>query len=292
MRKVILLLLCLFLFLFLFLYPNPYPSPAFAQNCSSSYSSRVQEGLISSPQISAGSKLGTTSGACITDPKAAFAPYKIPSFDDLRSLYYDQAKPSTSITKTDRIGDKNGQPFDQGDIPMTTGSDHLYFIKKTTPTSSDGNLNISSNISGNQTGVVFVERDLNITSQISDGTPNGTANWGLVFVVKGNVNISQDVTRIDAIIISEGIICTAYNASSSNCLDGTTVTPQLIINGSLISIDQIDQCPPTGSNCPIKFRRNLNNNSIPAEKINHQVKYLVILRNLFSDTFQRWSEIQ
>lgn len=250
-----------------------YVSNTFAQSCSTiTITNPRADGLTSTPKFTAGSKFGTTSGACIVDPNAAFAPYKIPTYNDLKSLYYDQAKQSGSITKHDaQVGDKN-----EGDIRMTTGNDHLYYIKKTNSTSTDGNLTISSNISGNQTGVVFVDGNLNITSNLT------TANSGLVFVVKGDVNIDKTVQQIDAVIISEGTICTAYDGTCPATNVPNNSQP-LVINGSLISLNESK---------PIKFKRSLaDNNSLPAEKINHQIKYLVILRNLFSDTFQRWSEI-
>ncbi len=57
---------------------------------------------------------------------------------------------------------------------------------------------------------------------------------------------------------------------------------QLVINGSLISLN---------ADTPIQFKRNLADNISAAEKINHEVKYLVLLRNLFSDTLERWSEV-
>lgn len=170
------------------------------------------------------------------------------------------------------VGDKN-----EGDIPLTN-SDHVYHI--------NGNLTIGNNIPGNKTGVIFVDGNLLINPS-SKKLTDGGANSGLVFVVKGDVNIDKDVTQVDAVIISEGTICTAYDGTS--CLDGNTPTPQLEVNGSLISLN--------GAADAIKFRRSLGetgalkDSTDPAEKINHQVKYLVILRDLLSDTYQKWSEI-
>lgn len=155
-----------------------------------------------------------------------------------------------------------------------------------------GNLTLNCStpacISGFKTGVVFVGGNLNINNNYTYGGTDTTVAplIGTVFVVKGNVNISQNVTRIDAVIISEDTICTAYSGTA--CLDGQTITPQLTINGSLISLTE---------SAPIKFRRKLGetgalkDSTDPAEKINHQVKYLVILRDLLSDTYQKWSEI-
>lgn len=270
MRRII---FCALFILLLFLYHLPSSStPTAAQSTSDCGTSTKlkSEGLVSTPAITGNFATGPA-GACVVDPKAAFAPYKVPGFDDLKSLYYTQAKPPV---RKDQI---SGSPS-QGDFTSRFTQNDVILVNGDLP-----NLNYTGTT---KPSVVFVEGNLTIGSNIT----YGDANSGLVLVVKGNVNIDQTVTQIDAVIISEGLICTAYSGSA--CLDGTIVTPRLIINGSLISINQTDQCPPTGSNCPIKFRRNLVDNTIlPAEQINHQVKYLVILRNLLSDTLQRWSEI-
>ena len=56
-------------------------------NCPGTGTPRA-EGLSTTPQLDG--VFNTTSGACIIDPKTAFAPFKIPTFDDLKSLYYTQ----------------------------------------------------------------------------------------------------------------------------------------------------------------------------------------------------------
>lgn len=280
MRRII---FCALFILLLFLYRLPSsPAPAAAQatsDCGTSTKLK-SEGLVSTPVITGNFATGPA-GACVVDPRAAFAPYKVPSYDDLKSLYYTQAKSTSSVNKVSPpLVNPNFGQFNS-EMQGPPSSDSIFLV--------NGNLTIdNTNFPSNssKTAVIFVEGNTDITTNIT----YGGANYGLVLIVRGNVNIDQTVTQIDAVIISEGIICTADNGSA--CLDGATVTPRLIINGSLISINQTDQCPPTGSNCPIKFRRNLADNSIvPAEQINHQVKYLVILRNLMSDTLQRWSEI-
>lgn len=270
MKKVIFFLVLFFLFL----YPTPLSlNPTYAQTtyCTNSGTPVVQNGLVSTPNL--GQSLVNSSGVCIIDPKAAFAPYKVPGFDELKSLYFDQAKQIVSVTKhSPLVGDKT-----QADIPMTTGTDHLYYIKKTTSSSTDGNLAIQGNPSGTQTGIIFVEGNLNIDLDLTYGSPT----TGLVFIVKGNVIINKNVTQVDAVIISSGTICTTAEDYTS-CPASNTGAAQLIINGSLISLTD---------SAPIQFKRTLSDNTQPAEKIIHQVKYVVILRNLISDTLQRWSEI-
>lgn len=150
-----------------------------------------------------------------------------------------------------------------------------------------GNLTLNSNITPvDVTGVIFVDGDLNINTDLI----NANGKTGLVFVVKGDVLIDKAVKRIDAVIISSGIIYTATDKSATpsptttcekNLVNVGASTNALTINGSLISLD-----PGT-----IVFCRTLTTNSEAAEKIVHQIKYLVILRNLFADTLLKWTEV-
>lgn len=258
--------------------------PASAQApCGTSNTNARATGLVSSPNFTSTSGTNkfytSNSGSgCVIDPKAAFTPYKLPSFDDLKSLYYAQAKSTSSINKHPS---QSANGLKQNNISLSGGNSHIYHIKKSDPTSTDGDLTIDGPITpagngGTQTGLVFVEGNLYINTNITYGTENS----GLVFVVKGDINILQSVTQVDAILISGGTICTAFNGTV--CPATNVTSPQLIINGSLISLKEENT---------IKFKRNLSNNLQAAEKINHQVKYLVLLRNTFSDTLQRWSEV-
>ena len=239
---------------------------------------KVDQGLVSTPL---GNTFSTTSGVCIIGPETAFKPFEIPTYADLKSLYYDQIKPSILasglISKHQPllgIGDKteNDIPFESLN-PNAANATDVYYIQ-------DGDLNISGKLPSVGSGIIFVEKNLNILSDYKyDSKIAGT-----VFVVKENVNIASTVKQVDAVIISSGTICTAYNGIDGiGCPSQNIETEQLVINGSLISINETK---------PIKFRRSLLVNTEPAEKINHQVKYLVILKDAFADTQQRWSEIQ
>lgn len=220
------------------------------------------KGLASTPNL--GSNLKKTADSrCIVDPKAAFAPYKIPSYEDLKSLYYTQSKNSKGLSFSSLSSSYN---FEIGDKVYLTS----------------GDLSVSGTPTGSGTQVIFVEGNLSFTTA---NYTYGTSTTGTVFVVKDNVNIDLLVTRIDGIIISQGVICTAYTGSACLSATDTATSPQLTINGSLISIN-------SNGSPAIKFRRRLADNSDPAEKIIHQPKYLVILRNLMSDTLQKWSEVQ
>lgn len=243
---------------------------AFAQNanpCSTTTGTTaiVQDGLVST-------KDGGTSvnnGACVTGPLVPFnlAIDKIGTYANLKSIYYTQAKSSVNKVQIP-------SPVNQGDFTRELARNDIILV--------DGNLggNIDFTTgSPNNPVVVFVEGNLLIDRNIGNNLVDDNPNSGLVFVVKYDVNIHKDVTRVDAVIISEGTICTAYDGVP--CASANVTAEPLVINGSLISLKQ---------DKPIKFRRNLADNSISAEKINHQVKYLVILRHLMSQTIQRWSE--
>lgn len=171
-------------------------------------------------------------------------------------------------------------------------SDRIYHIT--------GNLTINSNITPlDKSGVIFVDSDASGNGgdlSINTNLTNANNKTGLVFVVKGDVRIDRSVTRIDAVIIAQGTIYTATNNLAATPIftcatstvdklndDITSISP-LTINGSLISLDE---------NYPPQFCRTLGaaNDTSAAEKINQQPKYLVILRHIYSDTLQKWSEI-
>lgn len=214
-------------------------------------------GLVTTPNIDSTSKFYTSpEGRCIVSSQTPFVPYKIPTYADLKSLYYDQSK--STAKKTTPITS----------LPASFTVDGIYV--------TSGDLTINSSPTGGGTQIVFVEGNL----IFSDNYTYGSRSSGTVFVVKGNVNINQSVKQIDAVIISSGTICTAYNGIS--CPTSNVIASQLTINGSLVSLD---------STKPIQFKRNLTDNTQAAEVINHQPKYLVLLRNIFSLTLQKWSEI-
>ncbi len=242
-------------------------------SCATSYRYRVKA------TNSAGSSSYSNVASATTSPCPAPPPPPPPP---------PPAAPASSgagVTKEPIIyGDVTTQGGSTDKIQLTGSNDHIYQIQKSSPTSNDGNLTLSAAIPGNRIGVIFVAGNLIINP--SSGTV-GTTQDGLVFVVKGDVFISPSTTRIDAVIISSGRIYTAAS-SGSTCSSSAPVltTSPLIINGSLVSINQ-----EPAEQTPIKFCRTLANNTQAAEQINAQPKYLVILRNMLSDTLQRWSEI-
>lgn len=130
--------------------------------------------------------------------------------------------------------------------------------------------------------VFFVNGNLNIQTDITEARNN--QNGGVVFVVKGNVNINVNVREINAVIISGGVICSACDVNSTDVSNDIApfTDPQLIINGSLIALD------PTKN---INFTREYNTNIEPAEIINAQAKYLVILDDIFGERVKIYREI-
>lgn len=221
-----------------------------AQSCSTSPRA---EGLVTATKQDPTSRFGSLAQVCILDPAAAFVPFKIPTYDSLKSLYYDQPTTIKKIIIT------------PPDLSNLDSLDAIYF--------KNGDLLINTINPNTSTAVIFVQNNLDIAGNITYGTPN----TGLVFIVKGNIIIRPSVTTVNAVLISEGIIYTA-GASCTN----PTSAPQLTINGSLISLIP---------NNPIKFCRTLIDNTQAAEVINHQVKYLVILRNLIFDNPIKWAEV-
>lgn len=236
-------------------------------------------GLVSSPDFVSIKVNVNGQKICVKNDRAAFVSYKLPTYDDLKSIYFDQARPTASST-FDKTELPAGDKLD-GDLSLGGSKDHLYYV--------NGTLRIKNNMPGSKSAVIFVKNDLRISaSQLTTGSN------GIVFVVGGNAYIwgdpsiasSPPTTRVDAVIIAQGLICTGYNTNlDSACPAANFLSSQLTVNGSLISLNQ-----NPGSN--IQFRRLLSDNSQPAELIRLQAKYLVILKDMFSDTLQKWSEIQ
>lgn len=259
-----------FLFLFFLLILATYylllTTPISAQSPCQPTSSSIRSlsgGLITTPDTSTNTKFYSQTGTCIFDPKSSFAPFKIPTYDDLKSLYYTQSKAPTNTITT---------------LPATIADGTVYFV------ASD--LTIPSVPANGGSAVIFVGGNLNITGNYTYG--NGTT--GTVFIVKGNINIDINSNRIDAVLISEGqggySICTSYEFSSSTCpvshITPQPISYQLIVNGSLISLNKDN---------PIRFRRSLTDNTLAAEVVNQQPKYLVLLRNILSEKLSKWSEV-
>lgn len=279
------ILITFFLFTTFYILHSTYYIPIVsAQNCTTD--TRVTSGLITTPSIIG--KFGVDStGKCIASNQTSFAPFKIPSYADLKSIYYTQSKAVGKISPIDN----NTTTYTTNLASITTNTVKNYTgsiwisdanLNGTDITSiSPGNTNLNYIYTG--AAIIFVDGGLSIFQNII-----GTSDNGLVFIVGADVVIDKLVTRIDATIISAGTIYTAGtggNSCATSSVDVGNSTKALTINGSLVSLDSGE--PPV-------FCRTLGagNNANPAEKIIQQPKYLVILRDLFSDTLQKWSEVQ
>lgn len=155
-------------------------------------------------------------------------------------------------------------------------NDKLYWV--------DGNLTLEleSNITVNNTGVIFVDGDLFINSNQT----NNISTTGLVFIVQGKIYVKPEVTEINAFMISFGGFCSAYQPSlyPDNCQDLTDTTQQqLVINGSVISLSRTETP---------QFVRQKTTPTTAAETINYQPKYLVILKDIFARDLKIWQEVQ
>jgi hypothetical protein len=217
----------------------------------------------------------TTAGVCITNSQAGFTSYRIPSFDSLKATFYDKAQAANKIPVS---ATATTLPTDFNAIVGNSGV--AYYAGNLTV--SNGNIPCGTiNPPGcNKTVVVFVNG--NLTFNDSFRYNPGDSAGGMVFIVRGDINIARaSVTEITAVLISYGQICTLLN-SDGTCPSGVVNPPlpqnqKLTIYGSLISLS----ADPTKN---IKFRRTLLNNTQAAELIQQQPKYLVLLKNIFSET--------
>lgn len=244
-------LLTLFLaiaFLYIFMAPNSYAQ----QPCNSS---NLNQGLISALSYTGSTTgFGNTDQTCVVDPQAAYRDFKVPSYEDLESQFYNLSK--STAKRTEQL---QGSDLNFGDVADNNG---IYL-----QTSS---MTINS-ATGRGVQIIFIRGNLNINGNINYADTDSYS--GLVFVVSGDINIDSTVTKVNAVLISSGEICTAY--ISGSCSSGTAYTPQLVVNGSLISINKIDLPDPLPA---IKLTRNLSINTQPAEVINKQAKFLYLLR--------------
>lgn len=233
------------------------PTPSFAQ-CQTS---ALNQGLISGLSVTGGGLIGNTDTKCVLDPQAAYRDFKVDSFDALVNQFYTLSRSTAKST----LQLPNGV--------INASGDGIYL--QTSSMSVSGADPSSSGVK-----VIFIKGNLSITGNI-DYAPNDPYS-GLVFITSGDININSNVTKVNAILISSnstnppssGKICTAYDGV---CLDGSVDTPQLVVNGSLISLNKTDL---PGGESAIQLKRNLVDNSTgAAEVINKQPKYLYILRN-------------
>ncbi|MBP6979608.1 hypothetical protein KBB41_01005 [Candidatus Curtissbacteria bacterium] len=143
---------------------------------------------------------------------------------------------------------------------------------------TSGNLTYTGNYSF--TGpVVIIVRSGNLYIE-NDLTIAGNQN-GVVFMVEGDINIRDTVTRADGIYIAQNTFRSAYN------LPSIQFTDQLVIDGAVYSYGgfALDRIIDPGTGAPDDVADD------PGELINYQPKYLIIFGDLLSVSNTSWNEI-
>lgn len=259
-------------------YLSSISSPILAQSstpCPRAIADPRAEGLISSESLSG--RFDNTSGACVIDPKSSFAQFDLPkNYEEVKRSYYSRAKTVTGVTIND--------PDLPADFKIDLFTNSLY---NTTTSFTASTATIPNTLTATKTAVVFIDQNLTFSEDLVYAKKNA----GIVFVVKGDVHINTSVHKIDAVIISFGQICTNYDNASSTCLTTRTALPEgvpLKIDGSLISLSDDDINDPEER---IFFGRVRIENKDPAEIINQQPKFLVILRDLFASPLEIRTEL-
>lgn len=171
-----------------------------------------------------------------------------------------------------------------------------------------GDLKIDSDISVNETGVIFVDGNLFINTNLLAYPSGKTApdpKKGIVFIVKGTIYIDRRVDTVNAFLISHGKdtgnadilpFCSAWDdgtfpapTHTPACLDFSETDKinrkQLTINGSVISLH------PTIKPSFVR-RYAIPAGTAEAEKIIYDPKYLTIMKDIFSRDLKIWREIQ
>ncbi len=279
------------------------PVPAMAQ-CVTNNS---VNGLISNGNPTLGiTGLGNPTGSCVNDTSSSFTVSDIPTYADYKQRFYDLPK---SFPTSSQHGFTYPAPFG-GDVFVTNTrtdldtSENTVYSLRGSLVIDDGKKMKLGNAAKSVAVVMFIDGNLHINNNI-EMKKSGSSNFadGIVFVVNGVVKIDPSVTQIDAVILAYGntgltctsssdlcySICTAIDTSSGNCPVASVDLSRepagsnlLTVNGTLASLND---------NHPIRFRRNLANNSQAAEKIIFEPKYLLLLKDAFSESKKIQSEV-
>ncbi|MBI4037219.1 hypothetical protein HY385_02245 [Candidatus Daviesbacteria bacterium] len=250
----------------------PTPVKAQAITCPQATGARIElsgtGGLLTAEDETQAPNRFATTDKCIIGSKAAVPQFSIPTFDEMKSLYFDQSKLTSKITIPG--------PATQGTLQAQFGSggQKLFFV--------DGDLNIDGNLfpsfKAGDVVAIFVKGNLSLGSNI-----NYTfGNSGILFIVGQDIKILNTVTAVNAFMATHGQFCSSWDNSSNSC---QTSNQPLTINGSVVSLSADSAKKP-------QFVRSLVNNSQPAETINYQPKYLVILKGLIARDLSVWNEVQ
>lgn len=251
------------------------PSSRVSAQCATGTQIRVESGLISAQSLAAFGAGANVS--CIESSRAVIPEFAIQTYPDMKTLYYDQADSSISKTKLTGIQTQDNPPKDVIRL-VASENDKLYWITSNPADPSNPDLIINADTPVLKNGVVFIDGDLYINSDLKKDTDT----TGLVFVVQGKIYINPGVKTINAFMISYTGFCSAWNGTT--CADDNPANQNhLTINGSVISLSSI---------VSPQFVRKKATPDIAAETINYQPKYLVILKDIFSRDLKIWKEVQ
>lgn len=267
--------------------------------------SRRADGLVSAQDITS-TNFSNPFGSCI-DGNTAYIPTYISGIDSYQSFftkYFEQSlcPPGTCDKQVSTFNPDLINPVVMGSasLPAIDLNNKQQLLLLTKSNVASGTLNVildnvtnpAFTVTGSTAGVavVFIDGNLAITSDFLYGKDQ--AAQGVVFIVSGQINIDSSVTEVNAVLISNDIICTACDSNGNgNSLyyDGATpgFVPDEVLNiyGSVISINN-------DPNKAINFHRSLVNNSTTAVEVFHaQPKYLVILKELMSNKVKIWQEL-
>lgn len=123
--------------------------------------------------------------------------------------------------------------------------------------------------------VIFVDGSMTIDKNISID-----ANSGIIFIVREDIIVENDVTEIDGIFITNGLF-NSRNGTNCGDLNPNKNDVQLVINGAVHAFGEL---------C---FTRDLgaSNENTPAELINYEPKYLYFFQEIVGDPTVIYREV-
>lgn len=280
------LLLSAVILILVFAYLNLTKTTLAAATCPTG---SFSEGLVTGGSLS---NVSAVKGNCISGNEVVYDVSDLPSYQTLKKNYYEKARANGFLVRKPISGPADETRIDSNDAktpPAEPLTESVIF-------NVTGDLNINNNFANTQnTKLIFVDGNLNI------GDPNNASNpfstgadfvydnpqGGVIFIVQGSININSRIVKLDAVLISSGVkpdksnttytICTSYDGNCMS-LSQNKVTDRLVVNGSLISLNP---------EIAITFsRNNPNTTNVPAELVNQQPKFLVILKDLLTSTLE------
>jgi hypothetical protein len=205
------------------------------------------------------------SGEYNTDGLIEVGEHSINFFNSSKNIaYYEAEVPEEYDYQKffDTVRGEKTQISTSGNLISSSG---IYYI--------NGNYEISGNkIPSNYSTsvfnqIVFVNGNLTISSNIAVSKQSTT-----LFIVKGNVNIDEDVTAVSVGLISDQTIDTAYNFSDKGKRNSIEIKGILIAN-------------------KVAFKRSLQgtgNKKFPAEDITYEPKYVLKMSDYIGNNTVKW----